>query len=177
MWAPLSEIPLDFYTPLTITPSDTCLDQPPTTTSPLVPPDSPKNNSPLIPPDSPPQNSTIQALLNLAVGPPPQQDDPTFYKVYHHSQQDNRLSPPNLPQVPESYSKLPEILTAAIKPIYNGSVPSFFTFLFQLHKRCSICHFWASATYYATIDLLNHFVDINLDPILFNLSLHWIPTF
>jgi len=72
---------------------------------------------------------------------------------------------------------LPEILTAAIKPIYNGSVPSFFTFLFQLKEQCSICHFWASATYYYHVDLLDHFANINFDSVLFDLSQYWTPTF
>jgi len=35
-------------------------------------------------------------------------------------------------KVPASYSKLPGILMDAIKPTYNGTVPGFFTFLFQL---------------------------------------------
>jgi len=114
-------------------------------------------------------------LLNLAVDPLPLQDDPDFYKVYRRSQPDIQTSSPTLPRVPASYSKLPEILTAAIKPIYNGSVPSFFTFLFQLKEWQSICHFWANATYYSMVDLLDHFINIDFDTVLFDLSQWWTP--
>jgi len=88
---------------MTITPGDTH-------------PGSPHGNeSLLIPPDSPQNNSTIQALLDLAATNPNSGNPP---------------SPPILPRVPVAYSKLPKIFTNAIKPIYTGSVPSFFIFLF-----------------------------------------------
>jgi len=145
--------------------------------SPLLPPDSPKNNSPLIPPYSPKDNqvspwqdTTVQALLNLAKDQMPLQDDPDFYKAYCCSSKSNTASSSTLPHVPATYSKLLEILTAAIKPMYNGSVPSFFTFLFQLKQRRLLCHFWSSTTYYTMVDLFAHFVDINFEALLFDLS-------
>jgi len=77
-----------------------------TTVSPSNPcPDSPNiNESPLTPQHSPLQHSDIQALMDLAAA----QQMPA-----HQS------SPPNLPEVPSTYSKLLEILTKAIKSIYS----------------------------------------------------------
>jgi len=49
-----------------------------------------------------------------------------------------------------------------IKLTYTGAIPGFFTFLFHVQKR-SICHFWAIATYLDGLDLLNHFMDFDLD--------------
>jgi len=113
--------------------------------------------------NSPPQNNHIQTLLDSAaahqmnVNPPP--------------------SPPTIPRVSAAYSKLPDIFTEAIKPIYTGSVPSFFTFLFQLREHRSICYYWSIATYHNGIDLFNHFVDVDFETILHDLSLRWNNTF
>jgi len=94
-----------------------------------------------------------------------------------HSQVPQRPPTPPPPLVTTAYSKLPDIMTEQIKPMFNGTIPSFFTFLFQLRERRSICHFWASATRLQDIDLLLHFTTVDFEKTLSHLSARWTPTF
>jgi len=115
------------------------------------------------PPASPPLNSTIQALLDLAAA--------------RHQPLPPDPMPSLIPKVSHAYSKLPDIMTAAIKPLYSGTVAGFFTFLFQIRECCSICHFWAQATCFNDIDLLTHFSIINPDHTLSQLVTRWTSSF
>jgi len=69
-----------------------------------------------------------------------------------------------------AYSKLPDIMTMQIKPTYTGTITGFFTFLFQLRERRSICHFWAPVTRFGDVDLLLNFTTVDLDQTLKQLS-------
>jgi len=111
---------------------------------------------------SPPPLGTIQALLDLAT------------QNNHHMFRAATLPPP---MVTTAYSKLPEIMTAQIKPTYSGTVTGFFTFLFQLRERQSICHFWAPATRLHDLDLLTNFTNVDLDKTLKLLASQWTPEF
>jgi len=104
----------------------------------------------------------IQALLDQAA---------TQQQLYQQPP-----TPPPL-MVTTAYSKLPDIMTEQIKPMFNGTITSFFTFLFQLRECCSICHFWAPATHFLDTNLLLNFTTIDFKKTLTQLSAHWTPTF
>jgi len=104
---------------------------------------------------TPPPPGSIQALLDLAS---------------NHQQLYHRPTTPPLPTMTTAYSKLPDIMTTQIKPTYTGTITGFFTFLFQLRERRSICHFWAPVTRFGDVDLLLNFTTVDLDQTLKQLS-------
>jgi len=71
------------------------------------------------------------------------------------------------------YSKLPDIMTAQIKPTYYW----LFHLPFSALRKALHLPFWASATWFFDIDLLTNFTTVNLEHTLHQLSSHWTPAF
>ena len=90
--------------------------------------------------------------------------------------------PFSLPKISSTYAKIPALTTQEIKPKYDGDTKNFFTFLFQLRERRSMCPLWQLATYTLDetslerrkyTDLFYHFIDQQLETLLPRLASRW----